>query len=98
MKTAVEESVPKNFHHMLPKEMPFQGGCWVLVDGFGELLEKRQVQIKPKIDYLTESEVVFEDGTVLDNVDIVLFATGYLPDYDIIDIHGITGKVVRSTK
>ena len=72
--------------------MPFQGGCCAFVDGFSELLERRQVQIKPQIDYLTENEVVFEDGTVLDNVDIILFATGYLPDYDIIDIHGITGE------
>ena len=91
MKTSLEESVPKDFCHMLPKEVPFQG-CFAAVDGFGALLEKKQCQIKPKIDYLTESEVVFDDGTVLDNVDIVLFATGYLPDYDIIDIHGITGK------
>ena len=72
--------------------MPFQGGCCAFVDGFSELLERRQVQVKPQIDYLTENEVVFEDGTVLDNVDIILFATGYLPDYDIIDIHGITGE------
>ena len=35
---------------------------------------------------------MFEDGTVLDNVDIILFATGYFPDYDIVDIPGITGK------
>ena len=77
---------------MLPKEMPYQGGCLAVVDGFGELLERRQVQIKPQIDYITEKEVVFKDGNVLDNVDIILFATGYLPDYDIIDIHGISGK------
>ena len=35
---------------------------------------------------------MFEDGTVLDNVDIILFAAGYFPDYDIVDIPGITGK------
>ena len=37
---------------------------------------------------------MFEDGTVLDNVDIILFATGYFPDYDTVDIPGITGKSV----
>ena len=50
------------------------------------------MHIKPQIDYVTEDKVVFEDGTVLDNVDIILFATGYLPDYDIVDIPGITGE------
>ena len=94
-KKSAEQSLPKGFEDTLPEEMPFQGGCCAFVDGFSELLERRQVQIKPQIDYLTENEVVFEDGTVLDNVDIILFATGYLPDYDIIDIHGITGEWKR---
>ncbi len=85
--------MPKSFRHLLPEQPPFLGGCFAVVDGFTELLERRQVQVKPKVDYLTESEVVFEDGSVLDNVDILLFATGYLPDFDIIDIQGITGNV-----
>ena len=95
LKKSAVKSLPKGFEDTLPEEMPFQGGCCALVDGFGELLERRQVQIKPQIDYLTENAVVFEDGSILDNVDIILFATGYLPDYDIIDIHGITGKRTR---
>ena len=93
-KKSLEPSIPEVFKKFVPKELPFQGGCWVLADGLSELLEKRELHVKPQIDYVTEDKVVFEDGTVLDNVDIILFSTGYFPDYDIVDIPGITGKSI----
>ena len=93
-KKSLEPSIPEVFKKFVPKELPFKGGCWVPADGLGELLEKRELHIKPQINYVTEDKVVFEDGTVLDNVDIILFATGYFPDYDIVDIPGITGKSI----
>ena len=89
----MEQSVPECFAQFIPKELPFQGGCWSLADGLGDLLQTNQLHIKPQIDYVTEDKVVFKDGSVLQNVDIILLATGYLPDYDIVDIPGVTGKI-----
>ena len=88
----VERSVPHCFKKFIPKELPFQGGCWALADGLEDLLQEEQLFIKPQIDYLIKDKVVFKDGSVLEHVDIVLLATGYLPDYDIVDIPGVTGK------
>lgn len=34
--------------------------------------------LKPKVEEFTESSAVFEDGTTEDNIDVVLFATGYI--------------------
>lgn len=41
--------------------------------------------IKPNIKRFTESSAVFEDGTVMDNVDVVIFATGYSYAYPFMD-------------
>ena len=64
----------------------------VIADGFGDLCEKGRLIIKPQIDYLTENAVIFDDGSILEDVDIILYANGYLPDYDFVDIPGIRGK------
>ncbi|NWT02401.1 FMO4 monooxygenase, partial [Mionectes macconnelli] len=36
------------------------------------------VVLKPNVKEFTESSVVFEDGTTEENIDVVLFATGYI--------------------
>ncbi|NXF80493.1 FMO4 monooxygenase, partial [Sclerurus mexicanus] len=36
------------------------------------------VVLKPKVKEFTESSAVFEDGTTEENIDVVLFATGYI--------------------
>lgn len=35
------------------------------------------VQVKPLVKEFTETSAIFEDGTVKENVDVVIFATGY---------------------
>ncbi|XP_034979491.2 dimethylaniline monooxygenase [N-oxide-forming] 2 isoform X2 [Zootoca vivipara] len=43
------------------------------------------VMVKPLVQEFTESSVIFEDGTVEDNVDIVIFATGYSVAFPFLD-------------
>lgn len=40
-----------------------------------------RVQVKPNVKEFRGSSVVFADGSVLDNVDVVVFATGYTYSY-----------------
>uniref|UniRef100_A0A8C0B3V9 Flavin-containing monooxygenase n=1 Tax=Buteo japonicus TaxID=224669 RepID=A0A8C0B3V9_9AVES len=53
-----------NFKIIVNEELPF---C--LLSG--------TVVLKPKVRKFTESSAVFEDGTTEENIDVVLFATGY---------------------
>lgn len=41
--------------------------------------------VKPNIREFTETSVVFEDGSVMENVDVVIFATGYSYAYPFMD-------------
>ena len=41
--------------------------------------------------YFTENGCVFEDGSEVDDIDIVILATGFSPNLDIIDVPGIKG-------
>ncbi|XP_053549127.1 flavin-containing monooxygenase 3 [Bombina bombina] len=43
------------------------------------------VVVKPDVREFTESSAVFEDGSVMENVDVVIFATGYSYAYPFID-------------
>ncbi|XP_053325573.1 flavin-containing monooxygenase 3-like [Spea bombifrons] len=43
------------------------------------------VIVKPNIKKFTETSAVFEDGTIIDNVDVVIFATGYSYAYPFMD-------------
>ncbi|NXX51639.1 FMO4 monooxygenase, partial [Tricholaema leucomelas] len=54
-----------NFKIIVNDELPF---C--LLSG--------TVVLKPKVKEFTESSAVFEDGTTEDDIDVVLFATGYI--------------------
>ncbi|NXN19893.1 FMO4 monooxygenase, partial [Indicator maculatus] len=54
-----------NFRVIVNEELPF---C--LLSG--------TVVLKPNVKEFTESSAVFEDGTAEDNIDVVLFATGYI--------------------
>ncbi|NXF88028.1 FMO4 monooxygenase, partial [Eubucco bourcierii] len=54
-----------NFKIIVNDELPF---C--LLSG--------TIVLKPKVKEFTESSAVFEDGTNEDNIDVVLFATGYI--------------------
>lgn len=43
------------------------------------------VNVKPLVKQFTETSAVFEDGTVVENVDIVIFATGYSVGFPFLD-------------
>ncbi|KAH9514067.1 Cyclopentanone 1,2-monooxygenase (CPMO) [Bulinus truncatus] len=43
------------------------------------------IKVKPNIQSFTEKGVAFEDGTFEDNIDLVVFATGYKVEYPFID-------------
>lgn len=35
------------------------------------------IQVKPRVKALTESSAIFEDDTVVEDIDVIVFATGY---------------------
>ncbi|KAG8132930.1 hypothetical protein E2320_010743, partial [Naja naja] len=43
------------------------------------------VSVKPLVRQFTETSAIFEDGTVVENVDIVIFATGYSVAFPFLD-------------
>ncbi|XP_070602905.1 dimethylaniline monooxygenase [N-oxide-forming] 2-like isoform X2 [Erythrolamprus reginae] len=43
------------------------------------------VNVKPLVRQFTETSAIFEDGTVVENVDIVIFATGYSVAFPFVD-------------
>lgn len=43
------------------------------------------MKIKPNIKKFTKKDVEFEDGTVEKNVDVVIYATGYVIGFPFID-------------
>ncbi len=40
----------------------------------------------------SSGDVIFQDGCSILDIDIVLCATGWYPNYDIVDLEGIKGK------
>ncbi|NXK52087.1 FMO4 monooxygenase, partial [Chauna torquata] len=54
-----------NFHIIINEELPF---C--MLSG--------TVVLKPNVKEFTKTSAVFEDGTTEENIDVVLFATGYI--------------------
>ncbi|XP_042533291.1 flavin-containing monooxygenase 5-like [Dipodomys spectabilis] len=44
-----------------------------------------RVHVKPNVREFTERDVIFEDGTVEENVDVVVFATGYSFSFPFLD-------------
>uniref|UniRef100_G3RYN9 Flavin-containing monooxygenase n=1 Tax=Gorilla gorilla gorilla TaxID=9595 RepID=G3RYN9_GORGO len=44
-----------------------------------------KVQVKPSVKEFTETDAIFEDGTVEENIDVVIFATGYSFSFSFLD-------------
>ncbi|NXX93494.1 FMO4 monooxygenase, partial [Centropus bengalensis] len=61
-----------NFKMIINEELPF---C--LLSG--------TVILKPKVKEFTETSAIFEDGTTEENIDVVLFATGYNFSFPFLD-------------
>ncbi|XP_054689817.1 dimethylaniline monooxygenase [N-oxide-forming] 4-like isoform X2 [Grus americana] len=63
--SALMKRISSNFKVIINEELPF---C--LLSG--------TIVLKPTVKEFTESSAVFEDGTTEENIDVVLFATGYI--------------------
>ncbi len=48
--------------------------------------------IRQYVTDLTPTGVKLEDGSIIKDIDIAFFATGYTPNYDFVDLPGIKGK------
>ncbi|XP_021261046.1 dimethylaniline monooxygenase [N-oxide-forming] 3-like isoform X2 [Numida meleagris] len=73
-------SMNKQYKHEDLGLMPVDGASRkepVLNDDILSRITCGVVQIKPNVKEFRETSVLFEDGTVQDNVDVVVFATGY---------------------
>ncbi|XP_008262366.4 flavin-containing monooxygenase 5-like [Oryctolagus cuniculus] len=44
-----------------------------------------KVQVKPNVTEFTETDAIFDDGTVEENIDVVIFATGYSFSFPFLD-------------
>ncbi|XP_019502413.1 PREDICTED: dimethylaniline monooxygenase [N-oxide-forming] 5-like [Hipposideros armiger] len=44
-----------------------------------------RVQVKPNVKEFTETDAIFEDGTMEENIDVVIFATGYSFSFPFLD-------------
>ncbi|XP_024134978.1 flavin-containing monooxygenase 5 [Oryzias melastigma] len=77
---AVENKLNEAFDHKLYGLKP-KHGFWAQIpivndDLAGRIISGR-VQVKPNVKEFSRTSVVFTDGSVIDEVDTVIFATGY---------------------
>ncbi|XP_052092508.1 flavin-containing monooxygenase 5-like [Mytilus californianus] len=57
----------------------------LISDEFHLRIANGLVQIRPNVKHFTESSVVFVDGSVYDDIDVVIFATGYKIGFPYVD-------------
>ncbi|KAM3620315.1 uncharacterized protein V6R79_021449 [Siganus canaliculatus] len=77
---ALEKSLNKAFDHKLYGLKPNHGFFSQIPVVNGDLparIISGRVKVKPNVKELRGSSVVFEDGSTVDSVDVVVFATGY---------------------
>ncbi|RUS83753.1 hypothetical protein EGW08_008504, partial [Elysia chlorotica] len=65
-------SEPDSTHPTVNDELPNRIACGM-------------AQIRPDVRHFTETGIVFEDGSFEDNIDLVIFATGYKVGYSFLD-------------
>uniref|UniRef100_A0A8D0DP62 Flavin-containing monooxygenase n=1 Tax=Salvator merianae TaxID=96440 RepID=A0A8D0DP62_SALMN len=61
---------------------------WVSItinDELPSCILRGAVVVKPNIKRFTETSAIFEDGTVAENIDVVIFATGYLSSFPFLE-------------
>lgn len=78
--TLLERKVNSTFDHALYGLKPahrFDAQHVMINDDLPNAIAAGRVVVKPNVRRLTETGVEFEDGTVADNVDVVIYATGY---------------------
>ena len=52
-----------------------------------------KVTVKTRAIEFTEHNVKFDDGSQIDNVDIVIYATGFRPDFSFVECDDLQGNV-----
>lgn len=90
--TVFERKIEKNFNHefygLKPKHR-ISAAHPTINDELPNRLANRTIKIKPNIAKFTEKKIIFEDLTDAEDVDCVIFATGYSFDFPMIE----NGKV-----
>uniref|UniRef100_A0A0N5C9X5 Flavin-containing monooxygenase n=1 Tax=Strongyloides papillosus TaxID=174720 RepID=A0A0N5C9X5_STREA len=86
--SVVESKLTKRFDHKIyglqPKHRVFNAHPTVN-DELPNRLACGTIKIKPNIKCFGETSITFEDGTILQNVDEVIFCTGYSFEFKIIE-------------
>ena len=67
---------------------PATDGVLAVCDDLAYRIINAKIKVVPRLAGFTPTGVIFVDGSSLD-VDIVVFATGFLPDYGFVDCPGI---------
>ncbi|OCT85231.1 dimethylaniline monooxygenase [N-oxide-forming] 3 isoform X1 [Xenopus laevis] len=83
-----ESMMNKRFSHEMYGLVPLDRGSRkepVFNDDLAACITCGTVVVKPNIREFTETSAIFEDGSVIENVDVVIFATGYSYAYPFID-------------
>uniref|UniRef100_A0A3B4AJA6 Flavin-containing monooxygenase n=1 Tax=Periophthalmus magnuspinnatus TaxID=409849 RepID=A0A3B4AJA6_9GOBI len=76
----VEKMLNAHFDHTLYGLQPthhFFARIPVVNDELPARILSGRIRVKPKVKEFSGSSVVFDDGTIIDKVDVVIFATGY---------------------
>uniref|UniRef100_A0A0K0ETL1 Flavin-containing monooxygenase n=1 Tax=Strongyloides stercoralis TaxID=6248 RepID=A0A0K0ETL1_STRER len=86
--TVIESKLTKRFDHKIyglqPKHRVF-GAHPTVNDELPNRLACGTIKIKPNIKCFGETSITFEDGTIIQNVDEVIFCTGYNFEFTIIE-------------
>uniref|UniRef100_A0A9J8CEF9 Flavin-containing monooxygenase n=2 Tax=Cyprinus carpio TaxID=7962 RepID=A0A9J8CEF9_CYPCA len=88
-----EEQINKRFNHKLyglqPAHRYFFSQHPTINDDLPNRILSGTVSVKPNVKEFRGSSVVFEDGTVEDDIDLVVFATGYTFSFPFLPSHVI---------
>ncbi|CAO2637592.1 Flavin-containing monooxygenase 5 [Lemmus lemmus] len=76
----LEKTLNSRFNHahygLQPQHRPLSQHPTVSDDLPNHIISGR-IQVKPNVKEFTETDAIFDDGTVEKNIDVVIFATGY---------------------
>ncbi|KAM5237496.1 LOW QUALITY PROTEIN: flavin-containing monooxygenase 5-like [Ctenodactylus gundi] len=86
----LEKTLNSRFNHahygLQPRHRPLSQHPTVSDDLPNHIISEK-VQVKPNVKEFTEADAIFEDGTVEENVDVVVFATRYSFSFSF--LHGL---------
>ncbi|GFO34510.1 dimethylaniline monooxygenase [n-oxide-forming] [Plakobranchus ocellatus] len=77
--------VDHQLYGLNPPEQP-DASIHKITDDLSHKIASGLVKIKPDIREFTETGIIFEDGTCVDGLDLVIFSTGYSIHYPFLDL------------